>query len=64
MAVFGNGSGVAFAAGLSAHRGRSRMTALVNVALAFQKRYFAQELRPAPAAVIAGAEEACPPPRS
>jgi ACR3 family arsenite transporter len=38
------------------------MIALVNVAFAFQRRYFAGELQPAPAAIVAGAEEACPPP--
>jgi ACR3 family arsenite transporter len=38
------------------------MIALVNVAFRFQRRYFRHELSPAPAAIIAGAEGACPPP--
>jgi hypothetical protein len=35
---------------------------LVNVALRFQRRYFGHELQPAPAGMVAAAEEACPPP--
>jgi hypothetical protein len=38
------------------------MIALVNVAFAFQRRYFGHELAAAPATMIAAAEEACPPP--
>jgi hypothetical protein len=38
------------------------MIALVNVAFRFQRRYFGNELAPAPASVVAAAEEACPPP--
>ena len=38
------------------------MIMLVNVALRFQRRYFGHELQPAPAGMVAAAEEACPPP--
>lgn len=37
------------------------MIGLVNVALFFQRRYFAHELQPAAAALRNGAQEVCPP---
>jgi hypothetical protein len=38
------------------------MIGLVSVAFALQRRWFKGELTPAPAAVVAAADEACPPP--